>query len=143
MQNKNLIIIGVVVVVIVATVIAYTNNQGVNLPQENGENNSTSTVDEAMNNASGSMSGEESMEKKMVTYTLATIASHNSGTDCWSVVNGNVYDLTQWISKHPGGEEAILKLCGKDGSELFNNQHGGQEKQQETLAGFHIGVLSQ
>jgi len=46
--------------------------------------------------------------------TLAQVAVHSSRTSCWSAVNGSVYDLTSWIPNHPGGEEAILWMCGID-----------------------------
>ncbi|HBW74297.1 MAG TPA: hypothetical protein DEF59_03490 [Candidatus Magasanikbacteria bacterium] len=45
-------------------------------------------------------------------FTLKQIAVHNSATSCWTAVNGNVYDLTPWISQHPGGDGAILSMCG-------------------------------
>lgn len=74
-------------------------------------------------------------------YTLAQVATHNSASSCWSAVNGNVYDLSSWIGNHPGGQEAILSICGKDGSAAFNGQHEGQQKQADVLAGFKIGAL--
>lgn len=75
-------------------------------------------------------------------YTAADVAAHNSKSSCWSIINGNVYDLTSWIPKHPGGENAILQLCGTDGSAKFNGQHGGAAKQAGILAGFKIGVAA-
>ncbi|MES2135302.1 MAG: cytochrome b5-like heme/steroid binding domain-containing protein [Patescibacteria group bacterium] len=75
--------------------------------------------------------------------TGADVAKHASRNDCWSTINGNVYDLTSWIPNHPGGEQAILQLCGKDGSAKFNGQHGGAAKQAGILAGFKIGILVQ
>ena len=76
-------------------------------------------------------------------YSAAQVAAHNSRESCWSTINGNVYDLTSWIPKHPGGEEAILKLCGTDGSAQFNNKHGGGAQQAIILAGFKVGVAAQ
>jgi len=75
--------------------------------------------------------------------TAAEVAQHASGTDCWSSINGSVYDLTSWIPEHPGGSQAIVQLCGKDGSEKFNRQHGGATMQEQILAGFKIGTLTQ
>ncbi len=75
--------------------------------------------------------------------TLSVIANHSTRTDCWSAINGNVYDLTSWVPKHPGGEGAILKLCGTDGSASFNRKHGGAATQEKILAGFKIGALAQ
>jgi cytochrome b involved in lipid metabolism len=77
------------------------------------------------------------------TYTIAQVASHNSSTSCWSTVNGGVYDLTSWVSNHPGGEQAILQICGKDGSVAFNGQHGGQVEQATVLSSFKIGIITQ
>lgn len=76
------------------------------------------------------------------TYTLSEIATHKDATSCWTTINGNVYDVTSWINQHPGGSAAILSLCGIDGSMAFNNQHGGQRRPANELAGFLIGTLA-
>ncbi len=74
-------------------------------------------------------------------YTAAEVALHTSTQSCWSIVNGKVYDLTSWISRHPGGSGAIKQMCGIDGSAGFNGQHGGQGRPEQELASFYIGVL--
>jgi len=76
------------------------------------------------------------------TYTSAQVASHNSGSSCWGVVNNNVYDLTSYISSHPGGSSAINDLCGKDATSAFTGQHGGQSSPTNVLASFKLGTLS-
>ncbi len=68
---------------------------------------------------------------------------HKDATSCWTAVRNNVYDLTSFITEHPGGAKNILKLCGKDGTEAFEQKHGGRPKQEEELAGHEIGVLIQ
>lgn len=73
--------------------------------------------------------------------TMAVVATHNSATSCWSVINGSVYDLTSWINQHPGGSSRILAICGIDGSSAFNGQHGGQGGPTSTLSGFLLGPL--
>jgi len=75
------------------------------------------------------------------TYTMEEIAKHNSKESCWTVIRGKVYDLTSWIDKHPGGADKILRICGKDGTDLFVRQHGGKEKPEKILESFKIGVL--
>jgi cytochrome b involved in lipid metabolism len=74
-------------------------------------------------------------------YTLTDIAIHNSASSCWSVINRDVYDLTSWVNSHPGGKAAILMICGKDGTPLFNSQHSGQKKPANILLKFKIGEL--
>ena len=75
-------------------------------------------------------------------YTMAQVAENDSASSCWSAINGTVYDLTNWISQHPGGSSRILGLCGKDGSSSFNAMHGGQSNPESRLAGFALGPLS-
>lgn len=74
-------------------------------------------------------------------YTLTSISGHNSATSCYSAINGQVYDLTDWVDRHPGGRMAILMICGKDGSALFNSQHGSSHRVANLLAQFQIGTL--
>ena len=75
------------------------------------------------------------------TYTMAQVKAHNSASDCWTVVNKKVYDVTRWVGRHPGGKSAILSLCGKDGSRAFLGQHGGQGEPTSVLKSFKIGTL--
>lgn len=75
------------------------------------------------------------------TYALSDIASHKDASNCWTVVRGKVYDVTSWIKQHPGGERAILFMCGKDATSAFEPKHGGQERPESELASFQIGTL--
>jgi len=81
--------------------------------------------------------------KALQLFVMAQVAEHNSAVSCYSAIRGNVYDLTGWISKHPGREKAILNICGKDGTSAFAGKHGGKEKQEQALSGMQIGVLTQ
>lgn len=75
-------------------------------------------------------------------YNSADLKKHNRPTDCWTTVNGSVYDLTKWIAQHPGGSSPIVSLCGRDGSAGFNGQHSGQSNPANQLARFKIGKFS-
>jgi len=74
--------------------------------------------------------------------TLSAVAQHNSAESCYTVINGVVYDVTSFISKHPGGPQRILRLCGVDGTERFENQHGGETRPESLLAALKVGVLA-
>jgi cytochrome b involved in lipid metabolism len=87
---------------------------------------------------SGTTSGTAS--GKLVLSTQE-VAKHSSASDCWSVVNGNVYNLTSYIQSHPGGQSVLKNICGKDGSAAFTNQHNNQGKPNDVLQGFLIGAL--
>ncbi len=74
-------------------------------------------------------------------YTMAQVAEHATAASCWSAINGDVYDLTTWIGKHPGGANAIRSICGQDGSAGFNNRHATTPDALATLPRFKIGTL--
>ncbi len=75
------------------------------------------------------------------TFTLAEVAQHSTKTSCYTTIGGKVYDITSYIPRHPGGESKIMKICGKDGTSLFEDQHGGQPKPETILKSFEIGTL--
>ena len=74
--------------------------------------------------------------------TVAEVLKHNSASDCWSVVNGNVYDLTSYVSQHKGGEAVIKAICGKDGTKSFSGQHAGEAKPKTDLSSLLVGPLA-
>lgn len=54
-------------------------------------------------------------------WTADEVARHSSKSDCWTIISGDVYDLTTFINRHPGGDE-ILRACGTDATTLFNSR---------------------
>ena len=75
------------------------------------------------------------------TIAVADLAAHGTKADCWVGIEGNVYDLTAYVDKHPGGSDKIVELCGSDGTSAFTGQHGSEQKPAAVLAGAQIGVL--
>jgi cytochrome b involved in lipid metabolism len=75
-------------------------------------------------------------------YTMAKVKENNSAASCWSVINGNVYNLTQWINSHPGGQSVIRGLCGVDGTSSFNGKHRGDGGPASILTGYLLGPLA-
>ena len=73
--------------------------------------------------------------------TMSDVAQKNTVDNCWVVVSGIIYDLTGYANSHPGGAVNIANLCGTDATNAFNNQHGGQAKPNNVLAGFEVGAL--
>lgn len=47
------------------------------------------------------------------------LREHKKKDDCWMVLNGVVYDITDYTFKHPGGA-IIFDAAGKDGTALFS-----------------------
>jgi hypothetical protein len=75
-------------------------------------------------------------------YTMAKVKQNNSAASCWSIISGNVYDLTKWISSHPGGRSAITGICGRDGTSSFNGHPRVQGNPTATLASYLLGPLA-
>jgi cytochrome b involved in lipid metabolism len=73
--------------------------------------------------------------------TAAEVSKHNTASDCWSVVDGNVYNLTTYLSKHKGGPGVLTAICGKDGTSAFTGQHGGQAAPAADLSSLFVGVF--
>ena len=75
-------------------------------------------------------------------YTMAEVRKHANAASCWTVISGNVYDLTKWVNRHPGGRARILSLCGKDGTAAFRAEHGKEKQPNQVLAGYKLGPLA-
>lgn len=85
---------------------------------------------------------DSSVVTLMEEYTLAEVALHRDATSCWTIIEDSVYDLTPFITRHPGGAANILKICGRDGTSAYMGQHGGNGQPRSMLANYHIGAYS-
>ena len=72
-------------------------------------------------------------------FNKANVALHNTKTDCWSYVDGKVYNLTLWIKEHPGGEDVIISMCGSNGADMLHGHHGTEVD--SYLAPYLLGEL--
>lgn len=93
----------------------------------------------ATTQSSGSTTGTSN---GTLAFSMAEVQSHNSKENCWSAINGSVYDLTTWVSRHPGGANVIIGLCGIDGTAQFNARHSRSKAAQAALGLFFIGKLN-
>jgi cytochrome b involved in lipid metabolism len=75
-------------------------------------------------------------------YTMEEVKKRNTAASCWSVIDGNIYDLTKWIPLHRGGPQAITFLCGKDGTSSFKAQHANQSSPVSTLSRYLVAPLA-
>ncbi|CAK9056096.1 Cytochrome b2 [Durusdinium trenchii] len=56
---------------------------------------------------------------------LSEVNRHCIPEDCWVALNGKVYDLSEFMDRHPGGPTTIVAWAGKDASKFFNDIHKG------------------
>jgi len=59
-------------------------------------------------------------------YTSDEIKKHNTKTDCWIIIKEKVYDITDFLSIHPGGSTIMLTVAGEDATEYFDELHKPQ-----------------
>lgn len=68
-------------------------------------------------------------EKRFDEYTMEQVKEHNLKSDAWLVVKNReagewrVYDVTDFVDDHPGGEHAILRNSGGDATKGFYGPH--------------------
>ena len=54
------------------------------------------------------------------TYDISSLILHNTPTDgYWMVVNGRVYDVTEFMYQHVGGERIIIHYTGMDATSAY------------------------
>jgi cytochrome b involved in lipid metabolism len=83
-----------------------------------------------------------------VILTSDEISKHNRANDCWVIVNNKVYDLTNFLSTHSGGSQAIYPYCGRDGSSAYatkdkNPARTHNPNDVNILDNYYIGDLNQ
>ena len=40
----------------------------------------------------------------MKEFTIEKVKLHKTAKDCWIIINDKVYDITKFLSEHPGGK---------------------------------------
>jgi predicted heme/steroid binding protein len=52
-------------------------------------------------------------------YTASEVSAHNREDDCWVIVAGRVFDVTEYLPKHPGGKQLVSRSAGQDVTKDF------------------------
>lgn len=99
----------------------------------------------------------QSVETKS-TVTSEDIRSHNHAGDCWIAIDRKVWDVTDFLSIHPGGSEGmlvhstiislvtnaievILRYAGSDATSAYNEIHGPGMLEETLTSDKYIGDL--
>ncbi|KAG2222549.1 hypothetical protein INT45_002680 [Circinella minor] len=76
----------------------------------------------------------------MKSYTAEEVSQHNKADDLWIIVDGKVFDLTKFVSEHPGGKKVLTKVAGKDATKKFKQFHNDAIMERVGLP-MQIGVI--
>jgi hypothetical protein len=71
---------------------------------------------------------------------MADLARHNQGNDCWLLIKGRVYDVSNYINQHPGGRGIIINNCGKEVTGVFASIHSNRAW--NLLTKYDVGALA-
>lgn len=79
------------------------------------------------------------------TYSLAEVARHGTGDDCWMAIGGQVYDFTAYLPLHPSDPTVFLPWCGKEATQAYQTKTKGRPHSTyavQLLPMYRIGALS-
>ncbi|KAL1915641.1 uncharacterized protein VTP21DRAFT_6400 [Calcarisporiella thermophila] len=81
---------------------------------------------------------------KLTLYSPKQIAEHNTHKSCWVIYRDKVYDLTSFVTDHPGGTELILARAGEDVTTVMSDplEHEHSDAAYSILEEFCIGQLA-
>ena len=91
------------------------------------------------------MNSSEATQRKLPSYSASAVAGHNSLSDAWVIYGEKVFDVTKFLSLHPGGEEITLEHLGKDVTDVLNSEilHAHSANAIQLLKQYCIGELEQ
>ncbi|GBG29182.1 TBC1 domain family member 23 [Hondaea fermentalgiana] len=84
----------------------------------------------------------ECLSPIMNSWTPQEVSEHDRPDDAWVIVEGRVYDVTEFASIHPGGAANIAWQAGMDGTAAFREQGHGQH-QLQVLEKYCVGRVCQ
>lgn len=70
------------------------------------------------------------------------VAQHNTKEDCWVIIHGKVYDVSEFLPEHPGGPSIIIKYAGKDATKAFDPIHPGDTLTKYLPKKYHLGEVT-
>ncbi|XP_001599648.1 cytochrome b5 type B [Nasonia vitripennis] len=79
-------------------------------------------------------------ENSLPIISLEEISWHDTIDDCWLVICDYVYNCTEFIKNHPGGQDVLLEYAGRDATLAFVGS-GHSQGANRLLEKFLIGEL--
>ncbi|OGD68778.1 hypothetical protein A2996_00970 [Candidatus Campbellbacteria bacterium RIFCSPLOWO2_01_FULL_34_15] len=132
----TLFIFGIVVTAMLSaglTAYEFKKSNGVNQGLEIVDNNGSNIAEGNTNNSAG-------VNNKLLGASV--VAQHNKQSDCWMVVDGKVYNITSYMTAHPGGTQTLVSSCGKEATDLFAGILGGHKHSgtaYDILKNYYVG----
>eukprot|EP00270_Netrium_digitus_P008552 TRINITY_DN2566_c0_g2_i1.p1 TRINITY_DN2566_c0_g2~~TRINITY_DN2566_c0_g2_i1.p1 ORF type:complete len:155 (+),score=56.04 TRINITY_DN2566_c0_g2_i1:171-635(+) len=77
-------------------------------------------------------------EKKV--FAFDEVSKHATEKDCWLIIGGKVYDVTEFLDEHPGGADVMLASTAKDATNDFEDI-GHSKGAREQLKQYYLGEV--
>lgn len=71
-------------------------------------------------------------------YSKSLVMQHRTRTDCWVIIDDDVYNLTMYIDRYPAGED-MAAYCGQDATDRFGTR---TRRAPRELDRFFVGTVS-
>jgi len=83
-------------------------------------------------------------ETALDSFSLADVAKHGNSDSCWMAIEGTVYDLTNYLERHPTPASVLLAWCGRDATIGMRTKGYGRDHSPAAwaqLEKYRVGVL--
>lgn len=143
---KKAVSIGIfaVVIVLIVAIIVFSSGNNQAPPQNLGTNNPpANSQDNVQNPEPTDSQNNQDTTQPADKVSRGELALHNAQEDCWISYNKDVFDVTDWLPRHPGSAAAIAPYCGtaEEFENAFTGQHGTSQVQKLTQEGIYKGEL--
>ncbi|CAG7837115.1 unnamed protein product [Allacma fusca] len=105
-------------------------------PQQNNTK-STSTKERRWNRRTGAT---ETPMDDLPLFTLDDVSYHDTPNDCWMIIYDRIYDVSSFLTEHPGGDEIMLEYAGRDATLAFRSV-GHSNMAESLLKPYLMGIL--
>jgi len=64
------------------------------------------------------------MSEEIKTFTREEVEKHSNEGDMWVIIDGQVFDISDFVDAHPGGRLVLAQEAGKDVTKKYGLFHG-------------------
>jgi len=76
-------------------------------------------------------------------YTWEEVEKKTEKDARWLVIDNEVFNITNWANKHPGGSRVITHYAGQDATDAFKAFHNDLNAIKKWMKPIHIGSLAE
>lgn len=85
------------------------------------------------------------VEREETSFSYEEVTRHNKEGDTWVIHGGKVYDVSNFLERHPGGKDILLNNSGQDVTSTMNDDklHRHSKIAYGWLHKYYIGRLQE